>query len=83
MTYPKYIETIFHSIGRDHPDHFEERKDENGNNICISQPYHGLHNDDIKHIIEICDKNNIEFDIMPSDHFPLGRTIMIEWKQKK
>ena len=76
MTYPKYIEAIFHSIGGEITDHLKERKDENGNTICISQPYHGLHYEDIKHLIEISDKNNIE----PSDLFPLGRTIMIEWK---
>jgi hypothetical protein len=33
MTYPTYIETIFHNIGRDYLDLFEERKDENGNTI--------------------------------------------------
>jgi hypothetical protein len=39
MTYPKYIDTIFHNIGRDYLDHFEKRKDENGKTIYISQPY--------------------------------------------
>jgi hypothetical protein len=63
-------------------DHFETRKTKDGKKIYISQPYDTLGYYEMKHLVEICDKHDIRFEIRAdSDHCP-GRTLMIEWSQK-
>jgi hypothetical protein len=70
-------------------DHFEKRKrtkkmqrttsEKIGETFYISQPYDPLSYYDMKHLISVCDKHGIRFDIRAdSDHYP-GRTLMIEW----
>lgn len=71
-----------------HPlDHFEKRIVKDRENpdkkktIYISQPY-GLSYGWIKHMVEVCEKHGIEFDIRgDSDHYP-RHTMMVEWSQK-
>lgn len=64
-------------------DHFEKRKDPKTGKIeYISQPY-GLSYNDLKAMVEICEKHGIEFDIRgDSDHAP-GWTIVVKWGKKE
>lgn len=63
----------------DHPRHF---KDESGKITFTTQPYGPLRYEDIKSMVETCEKNNIGFNIHAySPHYP-GATIMIEWFQR-
>lgn len=64
-------------------DHFQRRKTKDGQPYFISQPYFigGLNFATLKHMIFECEKQGVEFDIMPnSDHFP-GKTILFRWRQ--
>lgn len=62
---------------------YTEGKPDTEEVIHISQPYGPIHMHTLKEMIEIYEKNNLEFDIRgDSDHYP-GWTIMIEWRKKE
>lgn len=62
---------------------YTEGRPDTQETIHVSQPYGPLHMHELKEMIEICEQNDIVFEIRgDSDHYP-GWTVMIEWKQKK